>query len=80
MGEAAAREQFRDHIVDFINSQPKEQRKNPKLNFDVFITSYDLAIKDAEFLQKFDWKYLIVVCLSSMFERTLTRRRTKHIA
>jgi SNF2 family DNA or RNA helicase len=68
MGEQAAREQLRTHIVDFINSLPKDQRKSdPKLNFHVFLTSYDLAIKDAEFLQRFNWKYLVVVSASSFF-------------
>ena len=78
MGEQAAREQLRTHIVDYINAQPKEQRKtNPKLNFNVFLTSYDLAIKDAEFLQRFDWKYLVVVRIHSFISSLLHLTRAQ---
>lgn len=59
-GDKETREEIRRKIVEKILSQPKNRQKDPDLDFDILITSYELAMNDAEFLRKFRWRYLIV--------------------
>jgi reverse gyrase len=33
---------------------------DPELDFDVFVTTYELIIKDVEFLGRFKWRMLVV--------------------
>ena len=37
-------------------SQPKAQRRKPKLEFNVLVTSYEIVVKDVAFLKKFSWE------------------------
>jgi SNF2 family DNA or RNA helicase len=48
-----------DSIIAQIKAQPKAQRKDPDLEFDVLVTSYDLLVLDVEFLQRFRWRYAV---------------------
>jgi SNF2 family DNA or RNA helicase len=59
-GNQEQREEIRKKIVDFIKLQPKDQRKDPKLNFEVYITTPEYMRKDIEWFQKFRYRYLIV--------------------
>ena len=60
IGNKNERELIRQNIVNFIMKQPTEQRKDPKLNFDLLITTYDLIIHDFDFLSKFIWRYVVI--------------------
>ena len=60
IGNKEERETKRAAVVDFIMAQPKENRKKPKLPFNILVTTYELMIKDIAFLKKFAWQYLIV--------------------
>ena len=60
IGNKNERENIRQEIVNHILKQPHEQRKDPKLFFDVLITTYDLIIHDFDFLSKFIWRYCII--------------------
>ena len=59
-GDKQTRENIRKEIVEFILQQPKSAQKDPKLNFEVFITTYELLLKDMEFFHKFKFRYVVV--------------------
>ncbi|MCO5585701.1 hypothetical protein L7F22_039637 [Adiantum nelumboides] len=47
-------------ICDFVNSQSPSSWEDPKLPFDVLLTTYDLAMLDVGFLSRFRWRYGIM--------------------
>eukprot|EP00741_Cyanophora_paradoxa_P015125 tig00020848_g14596.t1 len=59
-GNAAAREELRQDVVEGIVKQPKSKQSDPELPFDVLLTTYELAASDAEFLARFQFRAAIV--------------------
>ena len=43
MGDQATREEFHKKIGKFVKAQPAAQRKDPKLPFNVLISSYEVS-------------------------------------
>lgn len=60
IGSHNEREQLRGFIVKHIKSLPSDEQDDPRVNFDVLVTSYDFVIKDELFLSKFQWRLLVV--------------------
>jgi SNF2 family DNA or RNA helicase len=59
-GNKQERESLRKEIVEYILGQPKATQKDPRLNFDVIITTYELLLKDMEFFHKFKFRYVVI--------------------
>ncbi len=47
-------------ISDFVLSLPKAVRRDPPMPFDVLLTSYELALLDADFLSRCRWRVVVV--------------------
>lgn len=60
LGNSDEREAIRKNIVDFIMKQPYDSHNDPQLNFDVMITTYEILLRDAQFIKKFNWRMLAV--------------------
>lgn len=59
-GDSEQRENIRKDIVNFIKKQPSYKHNDPDLNFDVMITTYEILIRDSQFIKKFNWRMLAV--------------------
>eukprot|EP00002_Diphylleia_rotans_P033862 TRINITY_DN7237_c0_g1_i2.p1 TRINITY_DN7237_c0_g1~~TRINITY_DN7237_c0_g1_i2.p1 ORF type:complete len:988 (-),score=228.63 TRINITY_DN7237_c0_g1_i2:353-3316(-) len=58
-GAKEDKERMKEEIVSFILAQPKADRKDPKLPFNVLITTPELILNEVEFLGRFKWRYLV---------------------
>jgi len=59
MGNKDVRGKKRESIAQSLNTVPSNW-KNSRCPFDVFLTSYELCLKDSMFLQRFKWSVLVV--------------------
>lgn len=50
---------------DAIRSNHMKMRDQGKMDFPVVCTSYEICMNDRKFLGQYQWRYIIVVCLSS---------------
>lgn len=60
VGDAAARAKVQGRVVAHVKAQPKHTWRDPKLPFQVLITTYELLLRDVGFLQRFRWRLLVV--------------------
>ena len=64
VGNMQQREAVRTGIIKYIldekNNTKFERKNNPNLPFQVLITTYEIVMRDAAFLAKFNWVYMIV--------------------
>lgn len=59
-GDREQREGIRREISDGVNKFPVDKRADPPLEFDVVLTTYELAMLDVAFLGRFRWKMCVV--------------------
>jgi hypothetical protein len=59
-GDREQRESIRRKIADGVNALPADTRADPRLDFEVLLTTYELAMLDAAFLARFRWRMCVV--------------------
>jgi hypothetical protein len=59
-GDREQRESIRRKIADGVNALRADQRADPRLDFEVLLTTYELAMLDAAFLTRFRWRMCVV--------------------
>lgn len=64
IGNMQQREALRTDIIQYIldekNNTKFERKNSPNLPFQILITTYEIVMRDAAFLAKFNWVYMIV--------------------